>query len=165
MFSVADIIAEKGSTVYGIHPDSTVYEAIEKMVERGVGSLLVVDSDEHPRGMITERHYLERVALRGRTSRTTRVADIMSPELVSVTPSCSVEDCMDLMTEERARQVVVMHNGHIAGIVSIGDVVKFLARAHRDQVQYLTDYIEGRATSPVTHWHLTLLGASHHDSH
>lgn len=164
MHTVADIIGEKGSVVYGIKPSATVYEAIEKMVQRNVGSLLVVE-DGVPCGIITERHYLERVALRGRTSPTTLVEEIMSREVEAVTPACTVDDCMDLMTDKRVRQVVVMHNGHIAGVVSIGDVVKFVARSHREQVQYLTDYIEGRATSPMVGWHLTLLGASNQEHH
>jgi CBS domain-containing protein len=137
MHTVADILAEKGSVVYGIKPSATVFEAIEKMVDHNIGSLLVID-DGIPSGIVTERHYLERVALRGRTSRTTRVEEIMATEIACVAPTCTVDDCMDLMTERHARQVVVMHNAHLAGIVSIGDVVKFVARAHRDQVQYLT---------------------------
>ncbi len=162
MHTIADIIAEKGSTVFGIAPDATVYEAIKKMVDRHVGSLLVLQNGI-PAGIITERNYLERVALMGRTSATTSVEEIMSHEIESVTPQCTVEDCMDLMTDKHVRQVAVMHNGHLAGIVSLGDVVKFVARAHREQVQYLTDYIEGRAASPMDHWHVTLLGVGQHD--
>jgi CBS domain-containing protein len=143
MTTVADIIDEKGNQVHGIRRTATVLEAIGKMVEHGVGSLVVMD-EAAPCGILTERHYLERVALKGRTSRTTRVEEIMSPEVICVPQDSSIEACMAIMTENRVRQLPVLgEDGELCGIVSIGDVVKRLARERASEVQYLTDYIHG----------------------
>lgn len=143
MTTVADILDEKGSHVYRIQRTATVLDAIAKMVEHGVGSLVVMD-DATPCGILTERHYLERVALQGRTSRTTLVEQIMAPEVVCVPRDASIETCMAMMTEGRVRQLPVLDaDGALCGIVSIGDVVKRLARERDSEVQYLTDYIQG----------------------
>src|SRR5258706_8797544 len=96
MANVTDILRIKGSLVHGVSPDATVYDAIEKMVAHNVGALVVRDGN-HPVGIVTERDYMRRVALDGRTSKTTRVVEIMSMELVAVTPVTSVERCMELM--------------------------------------------------------------------
>lgn len=144
MATVADIIRAKGSAVHGVSPEATVFEAIEKMVEHNVGALVVKDGDR-PRGMLTERDYLKRVALEGRTSRTTKVQEIMSTRLVCITPGTSVEECMQLMTARRIRHLPVTSAGRLVGIVSIGDVVKHLLRDKEDHIQHLTDYIQGRA--------------------
>lgn len=149
MTDVADILRAKGVQVYTIDKGATVYDAIQKMVEHDVGSLVVTDGDV-PVGIITERHYLKRVALEGRTSKTTSVSGIMSPEIVCVTPETGVDVCMNLMTERRVRQLAVVSEGRLAGIVSIGDVVKRLAREHRREIQYLTDYIQGNTITEVT---------------
>lgn len=155
MTTAADIIDEKGSQVYGIKRTATVFEAIAKMVQHGVGSLVVME-DTTPCGMLTERHYLERVALKGRTSRTTLVEEIMSPEVVCVPPDSSIETCMAIMTQKRVRQLPVLDTtGQLVGIVSIGDVVKRLARERDAEVQYLTDYIQGTTrVAAVGHWSL-----------
>lgn len=149
MTDVADILRVKGSQVYTINEDATVYEAIQKMVEHDVGSLVVLDG-EVPAGILTERHYLSRVALEGRTSKTTHVSEIMSREITSVAPETGIDVCMSLMTEHRVRQLVVVRNGQLSGIVSIGDVVKRLAKEHRREIQYLTDYIQGNTIAEVT---------------
>lgn len=143
MTTVADILDEKGSQVYGIRRNATVLEAIAKMVQHGVGSLVVTDGPI-PCGILTERHYLERVALKGRTSRTTLVEEIMAPEVTCVPCDATLEMCMAIMTERRVRQLPVLdEDGTLCGIVSIGDVVKRLARESVMEVQYLTDYIQG----------------------
>jgi CBS domain-containing protein len=149
MTDVADVLRTKGSQVYTIEEDASVYEAIQKMVKHDVGSLVVVN-DDVPVGILTERHYLRRVALEGRTSKTTRAFEIMSPEIVCVSPETGIAECMNLMTEHRVRQLAVMSNGRLSGIVSIGDIVKRLAREHRQEIQYLTDYIQGNTIAEVT---------------
>lgn len=149
MCDVAEILRIKGSQVYTINEDATVYQAIEKMVEHNVGSLVVMDGNA-PVGLITERHYLKSVALQGRTSKTTRVYEIMSPEIICVAPETGIDLCMKLMTERRVRQIAVVEGGRLAGIVSIGDVVKQLAKEHRREIQYLTDYIQGNTITEVT---------------
>jgi CBS domain-containing protein len=113
------------------------------MVERNVGSLLVT-VDGRIEGIVTERDYLRRVTLEGRTDRETHVSEIMSSPLVVVTPETSVDECMSVMTDRRIRHVPVVDNGEIVGVVSIGDVVKFKSSQQSYQIQYLTDYITAR---------------------
>lgn len=142
MNTVQDIIREKGTRVHTIGPDSTVYDAIERMVSLNIGALLVVDG-RTPCGVVTERDYLRRVALRGRSSKTTAVRDIMTQELISVTPETLVDECMQLMTVRRIRHLPVMRNQNLIGIVSIGDLVKYKIRDQTSQIRHLTDYIQG----------------------
>ena len=142
MASVAEVLRDKGSEVHAIEPTATVYDAVEKMVARNVGALLVVDGDV-PVGIITERDYLRHVVLEGRTSRETSVHEIMAKHVVCVDMECSLDKCMALMTERRVRHVVVVSKGLVAGIVSIGDAVKRLVVDQRVEIQYLTDYIRG----------------------
>ena len=143
MGRVADLIRTKGNDVYSIESNASVYEAVQKMVTHNVGSLLVVDGSE-VRGIITERDYLRDIVLKGRTSRTTAVQEIMTRQVVCVEPTDSIEDCMAVMTERRIRHLPVMQEGRMIGLVSIGDVVKQLSKDQRAEIRYLTDYITGR---------------------
>ena len=114
------------------------------MVAANVGSLLVVE-DGRLRGIVTERDYLRRVALEGRTERGTTVAEIMSSPLVYVTPETTVEECMAVMTERRIRHLPVLGSEHeVVGVVSIGDVVKFQSQKQSAEIRLLTDYITAR---------------------
>lgn len=140
---VSDLIAAKGSLVFSIPPDATVFEAIRTMVDRNVGALLVME-DDRVVGIITERDYLRRVALEGRSSRTTAVREIMTPEVVVVTPDRELEQAMAVMTERRIRHLPVLDGGRLAGIISIGDIVKHLSATRKAEIQYLRDYIVGR---------------------
>jgi len=144
MDTVSDILAIKGPVVHGVRRTATVYEAIESMTRYNVGALLVTDEDQLC-GIITERDYLRRVALQGRTSKTTLVDEVMSTKLVCVSPSTSLERCMQLMTERRIRHLPVLNGDRLAGIVSIGDIVKNLIQEQATHIQHLTDYIQGRA--------------------
>jgi CBS domain-containing protein len=138
---VSDILEAKGSDVLHIESSATVYEAIKRMVNANVGSLLVIERGKL-RGIVTERDYLRRVALQGRTERDTRVRDIMSAPLVYVSPETSVEQCMAVMTERRIRHLPVLDEDHdVVGLISIGDVVKFQSKQQTAQIQLLTDYI------------------------
>jgi CBS domain-containing protein len=138
---VADILDEKGHDVLRIEASATVFEAIERMVESNVGSLLVTDGGRL-RGIVTERDYLRRVALEGRTERETPVGEIMSAPLVYVTPETTVEECMAVMTERRIRHLPVLDESReVIGVVSIGDVVKFQSKQQSAQIKLLTDYI------------------------
>jgi CBS domain-containing protein len=143
MGRVADLLRAKGSTIYTISGDATVYDAIVEMVRHNVGSLLVVQ-DGAPRGIITERDYLREVALKGRTSRNTEVSQIMSRDVIVVDPNRSLEECMAIMTERRIRHLPVADTGRLVGLVSIGDVVKQLSKDQKFEIQYLTDYITGK---------------------
>jgi CBS domain-containing protein len=139
---IASVLDEKGRDVLQIEADATVLDAIKSMVESNVGALLVTD-DGNVTGIVTERDYLRRVTLEGRTEQETLVRDIMTAPLVYVTPETSVEECMAVMTERRIRHVPVFSEGRdLVGIVSIGDLVKFQSKQQSFQIKFLTEYIE-----------------------
>jgi CBS domain-containing protein len=139
---VSDILDEKGHEVLEIDADAPVFEAVKRMVEANVGSLLVSDGGQHV-GIVTERDYLRRIALERRDDETVVVRDVMSSPLVVVTPDTSIDECMAVMTDRRIRHVPVVDEGIVVGIVSIGDVVKFTSRRQSFELKYLTDFISG----------------------
>jgi CBS domain-containing protein len=140
---VSDIIGGKSRDVLTIESDASVYDAVKRMVDRNVGSLLVTVNGR-TEGIVTERDYLRRVTLEGRNDRETPVAEIMSSPMIVVTPETSVDECMSIMTDRRIRHVPVVDEGEIVAVVSIGDVVKFKSSQQSYQIQYLTDYITAR---------------------
>ena len=143
MARVSEILRGKGADVLKIDASATVFDAIKRIVEKNVGSILVTDGDEVV-GIMTERDYLRKIAVLGRTSHETLVREIMTSPLVYVTPETSVEECMALMTDRRIRHLPVFDNGEVVGLVSIGDLVKFQTKEQSFQIQYLTEYITGR---------------------
>ena len=143
MARVSEILRGKGTDVLKIEAAATVFEAIKKIVELNVGSILVTEGDEVV-GIMTERDYLRKVAIHGRTSHDTLVGEIMTSPLVYVTPETSVDESMALMTDRRIRHLPVADGGAIVGMVSIGDLVKFQSKQQSFQIQYLTDYITAR---------------------
>jgi CBS domain-containing protein len=140
MNRVAEILEDKGGEVLEIDADASVFAAVERMVERNVGSLLVTEAGEIT-GIVTERDYLRRVTLEGREERETPVREIMSSPLIVVTPDTMIDECMALMTDRRIRHVPVVDDGSVVGVVSIGDLVKFQSRQQTFEIQYLTQYI------------------------
>jgi CBS domain-containing protein len=140
--AVSDILDEKGHEVLQIEADATVHDAVKRMVDANVGSLLVSDGGRHV-GIITERDYLRRIALERRDDEATPVREVMSSPLVVVTPDTSIDECMAVMTDRRIRHVPVVDEGTVVGIVSIGDVVKFTSRLQSFELKYLTDFISG----------------------
>ena len=149
MSTVADVLMHKLNDVLTIDTHATVFEAIGKMEERNVGSIVVLDEYGRLAGIFTERDYLRRIVLQNRTSRTTRVHEVMSKEVITVDPNCLVEKCMDLMTEERIRHIPVVDQERLIGIVSIGDLVKHLCMERSHEIKNLTDYITGRYPGEV----------------
>lgn len=143
MSKIADILARKGRAVHTIDHTSTVLDAVRTMVEKNVGSLIVVHG-ETICGIFTERDYLRRIVLQGRTSKTTGIMEVVTENLVCVDPERSLDECMAIMTQERIRHVPVIEEGRLTGIVSIGDLVKFLSREREIEISYLKDYISGR---------------------
>jgi CBS domain-containing protein len=137
---VTDILDEKGHDVLDIDADATVFAAVERMVEAGVGSLLVMDGGDVA-GIFTERDYLRRMTLEGRDDKETAVREVMSSPLVVVTPQHAIDECMAMMTDRRIRHLPVVHEGDVVGIVSIGDIVKFKSKQQSFEIKYLTDYI------------------------
>ncbi len=137
---LVEILEEKGGGVLEIDADASVLDAVQLMVEKNVGSLLVTVSGEIT-GIVTERDYLRRVTLEGRTDAETRVGEIMSSPLVVVTPDTSIDECMAVMTDRRIRHLPVVEDGRVVGLVSIGDLVKFKSKQQTFEIQYLTNYI------------------------
>ena len=140
---LSSILEEKSSDVLQIDGGATVFDAITKMVEANVGSVLVADEGEIV-GIVTERDYLRRVTLEGRTDKETPVRDIMSSPVYVVTPDTQIDECMALMTDRRIRHVPVVDEGRLVGVISIGDLVKFISKQQAFEIKYLTDYITGR---------------------
>jgi CBS domain-containing protein len=138
---VSDILDEKGSDALTIEGAVTVLDAIKRMVESNVGSLLVTESGKLA-GIVTERDYLRRVTLEGRDEKETPVREIMTSELVYVTPDTSIDECMAVMTERRIRHLPVLAgNREVMGLVSIGDLVKYRSKQQDVQIRLLTEYI------------------------
>jgi CBS domain-containing protein len=136
---LAEILDEKGGVVLEIDAGSSVLEAVQLMVENNVGSLLVtVDGDVA--GIVTERDYLRRVTLEGRTEEAP-VREIMSSPLVVATPETTVDECMAMMTDRRIRHIPVVDREEVVGLVSIGDLVKFKSKLQSFEIQFLNDYI------------------------
>ena len=142
MHLLSAILEEKSGDVLQIDGGATVFEAITKMVDANVGSLLVTEEGEIA-GIITERDYLRRVTLQGRTDKETAVREIMSSPLVVATPETLIDECMAMMTDRRIRHLPVVDDGAVVGVVSIGDLVKFRAKEQAFEIKYLTDYITG----------------------
>jgi len=141
--TVAKILGEKGREVVEIGSEATVFDAVKLMVDENVGAVLVTHDGEIS-GIFTERDYLRRIAVEGRTSRETQVRDVMSSPVVAVTPETSVDEAMAIMTDRRIRHVPVVDSGRVVGVVSIGDLVKFQSAQQSFQIQYLNDYITAR---------------------
>jgi len=141
MNQVSEILGDKGNEVLEIEADASVLEAVKRMVEANIGSLLVRDAGEIA-GIVTERDYLRSVALEGPADEQVTVREIMSSPLIVVSPETTIDECMALMTDRRIRHVpVVGEEGGVLGIVSIGDVVKFKSKQQSFEIRYLTDYI------------------------
>ena len=140
MNTLLEILDEKGHEVLRIDAGASVLEAVEQMVEANVGSLLVTDRGDDV-GIVTERDYLRRVALSGRTDEEIGVREIISSPLIVATRDTTVDECMALMTDRRIRHVPVVDGDKVVGIVSIGYLVKFTSRRQSFEIKYLTDYI------------------------
>jgi CBS domain-containing protein len=140
--TVASLLKEKGNTVWSISPDRSVYEAIEQMADKHAGALLVI-ADSALLGIISERDYARKVILLGRSSKNTPVQEIMTSTLVCVTPAHTLDECMALMTTHRIRHLPVMQDQQVIGVVSIGDVVKWIISAQEATIRHLEHYISG----------------------
>ena len=140
--TIREILNTKGSAVWTISPEATVFEAIKLMADKNVGALLVTERDKLV-GIISERDYTRKVALRGKSSRETAVREILSGQVIHVTAAQTVEECMRLMTEHRVRHLPVLDGEKIAGLVSIGDLVNWIISAQHTAISQLQTYITG----------------------
>lgn len=141
---VSNVLKSKGNTVYHIDPNSTVYEAIKLMSEKRIGALVVLDEGALC-GIISERDYRDKVILKGRTSKTTPVKDIMTSEVHWVTPDTTIKKCMALMTEKKFRHLPILEEagGEVVGVISIGDLVKQIISDQKVEINHLKNYIGG----------------------
>lgn len=140
--TVRQILDQKGAGVYSVTPGMSVFDALKLMAERDIGAVLVIEN-ERLAGIFTERDYARRVALKGLSSKDATVGELMTPNVCTVTPSQTVDDVMNIMTENRFRHLPVVERGRIAGIVSIGDIVKSIITQQEVTINHLSSYIAG----------------------
>ena len=140
MLTVRELLAKKGSEVWSVSPDATVYDALQLMAARNVGAVLVLNDGELA-GILSERDYARQVILKGKASRDTPVRDIMTTSVVSVSPDRTIDDCMALMTERRIRHLPVLKSDVLLGVLSIGDVVKAVISEKEFHIEQLESYI------------------------
>lgn len=141
--TIGEILNHKGASVWSIHPEATVFEAIQLMAEKNIGALLVTDKNHRLVGILSERDYTRKVALRGKSSRQTAVREILSGQVIQVSPTHTVEECMRLMTDHRVRHLPVLDKDRILGVVSIGDLVNWIISAQSTTIHQLQTYITG----------------------
>jgi CBS domain-containing protein len=143
--TIRAILNRKSGEVFSISPDATVFEAIELMDKKNVGALLVMEGEQLI-GMISERDYTRKIMLRGKRSRETKVAEIMSANLTVTHPREPVEKCLRLMTDKRIRHLPVLDGDKVVGVVSIGDLVKWTLSCQSAAIAHLENYIHGGYT-------------------
>lgn len=139
---VKDILKHKGSEVYSVNPDDTVYNAISKMSDLNIGALVVMH-DGKLTGIISERDYRNKVILKGRTSKNTAIKEIMVDKVYTVSPGDNINTCMQIMTDKKIRHLPVIENEQVVGMISIGDVVKEIIDKQKVEIDYLRGYISG----------------------
>jgi CBS domain-containing protein len=140
--TVRSILKNKGNHVWSLSPEATVYDAIALMAEKGVGALLVLDRGKLA-GIISERDYARKVILKGHASKEMQVQEIMTRSIVTVTAENTVAECMRIMTDHRVRHLPVFDAETLAGVISIGDVVRAIISAQADTIRQLSSYITG----------------------
>jgi CBS domain-containing protein len=140
---VSLVLRKKGLEIWSVPSDATVYSAMQLMADKDVGALLVIDQNRLV-GLISERDYARKIVLLGRVSKETRVREIMTPSPTTIDPECSVDEAMRLMTTNRMRHLPVVCAGEILGIISIGDLVNWIAFAQDQTIEQLEHYIEGK---------------------
>ncbi len=140
MKKIRNIHENKGHQVYSVTPETSVYDALQIMMEKNISSLLIMEN-EILEGIFTERDYARKLVLMGRSSKETRIADIMTANLLTITPSETIDHCMEVMSTYKIRHLPVIDNNRVTGMVSIGDVVKFIIEDQKRTIQQLESYI------------------------
>ena len=140
--TISEILSQKGSRIWTVSPDTMVFDAIQLMADKNIGALLVTEKGKLV-GVMSERDYTRKIALKGKSSKQTPVREIITGKVVSVTPTYTVEDCMRLMTEHRVRHLPVLSGDELIGIVSIGDLVNWIISAQTMTIHQLQTYITG----------------------
>jgi CBS domain-containing protein len=140
--SISSLLHHKTTPLWSVTPNSSVFDAIKLMAEKNIGAVLVMPGDILA-GLFSERDYTRKIALHGKTSRETQVWEIMSTELITVTPEDTVEDCLRLMTDKRLRHLPVLNGTRVVGIISIGDLVNWIISAQDAAISQMEEYIAG----------------------
>jgi CBS domain-containing protein len=143
MYSVKDILNEKGYDFWTVEPNTTVYEALKKMAGKDIGALIVI-KDNKMIGIFSERDYARKIILKGKTSKDSTVGELMSEKVYYVKLTATIDECMQLMTNQHVRHLPVLEKEKLIGIVSIGDIVNKIIKDHKNQIQLLEDYITGK---------------------
>jgi CBS domain-containing protein len=142
MATVKQVLQGKGHEVWTIGPDASVYDAVAMMADKEIGALVVVEGDS-PVGVLSERDYARKVMLQGRSSRDTKIKEIMTSRVAYARPEQTVEECMSMMTDKRVRHLPVMEGDQLLGIISIGDLVKAIIEEQQHVIKQLEQYISG----------------------
>jgi CBS domain-containing protein len=140
---VKHLLDAKGRNVISIAPDASVFEAIKVMADESIGSLVVLDADGNLAGIVTERDYARKVIIMGRSSKDTRVAEIMTTDVLTAGSDHTVNACMEIMTERKIRHLPVVEDGRVIAMVSIGDLVQAIIAAQQEEIEHLEHYISG----------------------
>ena len=138
--TVSDILKTKGSNVYSVTSKVTVFDAIKEMGEKNIGALLIME-DGKLMGIFSERDYARKIILKGKNSHETLVKEIMTENVISVSPADNIEKCMELMSEKKIRHLPVMDEGNVSGVISITDVVTAIIELQKETISYLHNYI------------------------
>ena len=141
--SIAAILHNKGRKIWSVAPEATVYDAIALMAEKSVGALMVVSQGKLV-GIISERDYARKVMLQGRSSKETRVSEIMTRDVITATPESTIDECMRTISSRKVRHLPVLDGGELMGVISIGDLVKAIIAAQAETIDHLHAYIAGR---------------------
>ena len=141
--TVRDILQDKGDQVWSTREDATVYEAIGLMGEHNIGALVVLDDKDQVIGVLSERDYSRKVVLKGRTSRDTKVGEIVSRKVSPVKTSDLVTHCMEIMSEQRIRHLPIMMDDQLIGMLSMGDIVRWVIASQKSTIEHLQGYIFG----------------------
>jgi CBS domain-containing protein len=142
MGNIRNILEKKGNSIFSVKPTSTVFHALEVMLENNIGALLVMDNEKFV-GIFTERDYARKVILKGKSSKEAMVQEIMSEHPVTASPDTTIDECMNLMTSRFIRHLPVFDGGKLVGLVSIGDVVRYIIDEQKSIIEDLEHYITG----------------------
>jgi CBS domain-containing protein len=142
MKTARDLLREKGTQVYATSPEASVYDALQQMAEKNIGALIVFEG-ERLVGLISERDYARKIVLKNKFSRETAVSEIMSRDVVTVSPDRNLEECMEVITARRVRHLPVVEDDRVLGIISIGDIVKGIIEHKEFVIEQLEYYIKG----------------------